>query len=136
MPSNNDRLTVRRLQHVSVPRPPGRDAHKRAVAFYQGLLGLQEIPKPSTFTNLDVTWFRLGDTEIHVYAHREDEPAPDSGAHFCLVVEDLPAARAQLEASGFSATVPTEIPGRPRFNIRDPFGNQIELTTIEGETGD
>jgi catechol 2,3-dioxygenase-like lactoylglutathione lyase family enzyme len=131
MTTNNHHLAVRRLQHVSVPRPPGRDAHDRAVAFYQDLLGLPEIPKPSTFTDIDVTWFRLGDTEIHVYAQAETESSPDSDAHFCLVVEDLQAARAQLEAAGYSATVPTAIPGRPRFNIRDPFGNQIEVTTLE-----
>lgn len=127
------RLAVRRLQHVSVPRPPGPEAHERAVAFYQGLLGLKAVPKPSTFTDLDVTWFQLGDTEIHVYAHGEDEPPPDSGAHFCLVVEDLEAARSQLEGAGYTCTVPTPIPGRPRFNTRDPFGNGIELTVIEDE---
>src|SRR5437588_7687409 len=124
-PADSERMAVRRLQHVSVPRPPGHEAHQRAVAFYQDLLGLKEIPKPSTFTEIDVTWFELGDTEIHVYAQSTDEPPPESGAHFCLVVEDLFAARAQLEVSGYACTVPTEIPGRPRFNTHDPFGNQI-----------
>ena len=33
-----------RLQHVSVPRPPGSDQRTRA--FYGALLGLQEIPAP------------------------------------------------------------------------------------------
>lgn len=125
-------ITVRRLQHVSVPRLPGSDAHRRAVDFYQGLLGLKEIPKPSTFTDIDVTWFQIGDAEIHVYASDAGGPAPAGGAHFCLVVEDLRVARQQLEAAGYACTVPTEIPGRPRFNSHDPFGNQIEFTVIEG----
>ena len=125
-------MTVRRLQHVSVARPPGREGHRRAVAFYQDLLGLREIPKPSTFTDdVDVTWFQLGDTEVHLYARGEAEPAPDSDAHFCLVVEDLQAARSRLEAAGYACSVPIEIPGRPRFNSSDPFGNQIEFTVIE-----
>lgn len=125
-------MTACRLQHVSVPRPSGQDAHRRAVIFYEGLLGLKEIPKPSTFTNIDVTWFQLGDTEIHVYALDGDESRPDSGAHFCLVVEDLPAARQRLEAASYECTVPPAIPGRPRFYSHDPFGNQIEFTVIEG----
>lgn len=132
---NSDRrhlpLIARRLQHVSVPRPPGNDAHQRAVDFYRGLLGLKEIPKPSTFTDIDVTWFQIGDTEIHVYASAAGGPAPASGAHFCLVVEDVEVARERLEAAGYACTVPTEIPGRPRFNSHDPFGNQIEFTVIE-----
>lgn len=130
-PNRSGHLTVRRLQHVSVPRPPGNDAHQRAVAFYQDLLGLKEIPKPSTFTDIDVTWFLLGDTEIHVYASDTGEPGPDSGAHFCLVVADLPAARRALETAGYLCSVPAKIPGRPRFNSHDPFGNQIEFTVIE-----
>lgn len=129
----SSQIVIRRLQHVSVPRPGGREGHDVAVAFYEGVLGLPEIPKPSTFTDIDVTWFRVGDSEIHVYAQEGEEPAPENGAHFCLVVADLAAARGRLERAGFSCAVPTEIPGRPRFNIRDPFGNGIEFTTIESE---
>lgn len=79
-----------------------------------------------------MAWFQIGDTEIHVYAADGDEPLPDSGAHFCLVVADLPAARQKLEAAGHRCSVPTKIPGCPRFNSHDPFGNQIEFTVIEG----
>ncbi len=125
---------VRRLQHVSVPRPGGSEAHRRAVAFYQDLLGLKEIPKPSTFTDIDVTWFQIGDSEIHVYASGADEPLPHSGPHFCLVVADLQSARVRLEAAGHECAVPTEIPGRPRFNTQDPWGNQIEITVIERDS--
>lgn len=126
-------IAVRRLQHVSVPRPPGSDAHRRTVAFYQDLLGLKEIPKPSTFTDIEVTWFQIADCELHVYAADQDEPPPYSGAHFCLVVEDLQAARDRLQTAGYGCSVPTEIPGRPRFNTRDPWGNQIEITVIESD---
>jgi hypothetical protein len=27
----------------------------------------------------------------------------------------------------------TPIPGRPRFFVRDPFGNLLEITTLEGD---
>lgn len=123
--------TVERLHHVSIPRPPGDAAHRRAIAFYEGVLGLRHISKPSTFTDIDVTWFALGNTEVHLYAREADDPAPAPGAHFCLIVADLTAMRARLESLGHDCTTPTPIPGRPRFNSHDPFGNQIEFTALE-----
>jgi catechol 2,3-dioxygenase-like lactoylglutathione lyase family enzyme len=125
-------IRVQRLQHVSVPRPPGPEAHKRSVAFYCGLLGLEEVPKPRTFTEIDVTWFRIGDCEIHVFAAEPNAGMVHPGSHFCLVAEDLAATRAGLEAAGYETHDTAPIPNRPRFNVRDPFGNLIELTHIEG----
>ena len=37
-------MTVLRIDHVQVAAPPGCEAAARA--FYGGLLGLEEIPKP------------------------------------------------------------------------------------------
>ncbi len=126
-------MHVQRLHHTSVPRPPGEEAHKRAVQFYAGVLGLEEIPKPRTFTDIEVTWFRLGDDEIHVYAMNPNEQVPHNEAHFCLTVEDLQATRDRLEAAGFPCDDTVPIPHRPRFYTRDPFGNEIEITTIQGD---
>jgi catechol 2,3-dioxygenase-like lactoylglutathione lyase family enzyme len=56
-----------------------------------------------------------------------------SGRHYCLAVDDLDALRARLEAAGVSVVNDIPIPGRPRFFARDPFGNLIEFTTIEGD---
>lgn len=126
-------MTVKRVQHVSVPRPPGREAHDRAVAFYQSVLGLPEIPKPRTFVTIEVTWFQVGDDEIHVYALAPGEQAPHNAAHFCLEVDDLASTRRTLEEAGFDCEDAVPIPHRPRFYTRDPFGNQIEITTIQGD---
>lgn len=126
-------MRVLRLQHVSVTRPSGRDAHERAVGFYQGILGIPEVPKPSTFGDIEVTWFRQGDDEIHVVAIRPDEHPAHTAAHFCLAVDDLASLRARLERAGHPCEEAVPIPGRPRFMSHDPFGNLIEFTTIEGE---
>ena len=126
-------IRIQRLQHISVPRPPGPEAHSRAVAFYSGLLGLEEVPKPRTFTDIDVTWFRIGDCEIHTFAAHPGDGIVHPGSHFCLVVEDLAGTRATLEAAGFETSDTAPIPNRPRFNTRDPFGNLIEFTHIEGD---
>ena len=124
---------IPRLQHVSLPRPPGSDDAARA--FYGGLLGLTEIEPPPTLPGLDLIWYQLGDaTELHLFA--EGPMGQDhSGRHFCLAVEDVVALRARLEQAGVSVVGDIPIPGRPRFFVRDPFGNLIEITTIEGDTG-
>ncbi len=123
-------MQVLRTQHVSVPRPPGRDAESQAVDFYAGILGLRELPKPPTFANLDVTWFAVGDTELHVFA---SDRGPHPGSHFCLQVEDLRSTRRHLESAGVACHETDPIPHRPRFMIHDPFGNAIEITQIAGD---
>lgn len=123
-------IRIVRTQHVSVPRPHGEDARRRAVAFYSGLLGLREIPRPATFGDLDVTWFRIGDTELHVFG---TEGHAHPGSHFCLQVDDLRTARRDLEAAGVPCRETDRIPNRPRFMIADPFGNSIEVTEIVGD---
>ncbi len=115
-----------RVQHVSIPRPPGSDEATRA--FYGALLGLEEIPAPSSIAHLDVIWYRLGDVELHLFA--EEPHADPSGRHVCIEVEDLEATRARLIAAGYAPEDTIAIPGRPRFFCRDPFGNRIEFTTI------
>lgn len=120
-----------RLQHVSIARPPGSSVQARA--FYGDLLGLDEIPPPRSLAALDLIWYRLdSDTELHIFV---EEPVGQdrSGRHFCLAVDDLLATRARCEAAGLTVVGDVPIPGRPRFFVRDPFGNLIELTTIEDD---
>jgi catechol 2,3-dioxygenase-like lactoylglutathione lyase family enzyme len=126
-------MTVVRLQHASVPRPPGQQSATRAVEFYAGVLGMEHIPKPETFGAIDVLWFRCGDDEVHVYAAEPGVPRPDSGAHFCLVVDDLGGARSRIQDAGCRYEEAVPVPNRPRFYTWDPFGNQIEITTIAGD---
>jgi catechol 2,3-dioxygenase-like lactoylglutathione lyase family enzyme len=120
-----------RLQHITIGRPPGADDAARA--FYGGVLGLHEIPPPDALATLQLIWFRLGnETELHITI---DEPSGQdhSGRHFCLAVDDLFAVRDRLEEAGVAVVGDTPIPGRPRFFVRDPFGNLIEVTSIEGD---
>ena len=126
-------MRIERIQHASVPRPSGDAALAQAVYFYRDVLGCEELPKPSTFDDVDVAWFACGDDEIHVLAIEETFPLRHGGAHFCLVCDDLNGMRNRLEAAGFRCVDNTPIPNRPRFSTFDPFGNQIEITTIQGD---
>jgi catechol 2,3-dioxygenase-like lactoylglutathione lyase family enzyme len=116
-----------RLQHVSISAPAGaRDAVR---AFYGDLLGLEERDVPPKLDPAEFVWFRVGgDLELHVMLRGGP---PEDARHFCLVTEELEAARVRLEAAGVEASDPTEIVGRPRFFCRDPFGNMVELARIE-----
>lgn len=120
--------TVQRVQHVSLPRPRGSDDQARR--FYGGLLGLDEIIPPASLSALELIWFRLGDTELHLFLGEE---VPErAAAHVCLAVDDLEGVRSRLETGGVPVLPDIPIPNRPRFFVRDPFGNLIELTTILG----
>lgn len=119
-----------RLQHISIPRPPGSDDVTRA--FYRDVLGLEEKSVPTSIKPLDLIWFKLGeDAELHVFA---ESPAEDaSGRHFCLIVDDLEGMREKLVSAGYEPWNPETIHGRPRFFCRDPFGNIIEFAMIEDD---
>jgi len=124
----NEMGRVQRLQHVSVPRPRG--SADQARRFYGGILGLEEIAVPATLAHLDLVWYRLGDDELHLF---EDERGVGHAAqHFCLQVDDVDALRRRLAAAGVAIGEEPEILNRPRFSVRDPFGNLIEVTTILG----
>ncbi|MFZ9858010.1 MAG: VOC family protein [Roseiflexaceae bacterium] len=116
------------FHHVSVPRPPGPESATTARLFYIDLIGLREIPVPESLQALDLVWFGVGDGELHLYAETQ---SAGLGRHFCLHVDDQAALRAKLTAAGVTCTDTIAIPGRPRFFCTDPFGNSIEITTIQ-----
>lgn len=120
-------MTNARIQHVSIPRPLGSDSQARA--FYGDLLGLTEVPPPSSLSG--VIWYRLGDTELHLFCQDEDDGV--LARHLCIEVKDLEGVRERLTAGGYQAEDTTAIPGRPRFFCLDPFGNRLEFTKIEGD---
>ncbi|MFN8466800.1 MAG: VOC family protein [Caldilineaceae bacterium] len=120
-----------RLQHVTISRPPGGDAAART--FYGGVLGLTEVAPPRSLASLDLIWYRLaGETELHILVE-EPMGQDHTGRHFCLAVDDVVDLRARLDAAGITTVGDTPIPGRPRFFVRDPFGNLIEITSIEDD---
>lgn len=117
-----------RLQHVAIARPPETDGAARA--FYSDLLGLTEVTPPASLQSLGVLWYQIGaGSELHIFV---EEPLGQdhSGRHFCLAVEDVEALRLRLIAAGIRVAADVPIPDRPRYFVRDPFGNLIELTTV------
>lgn len=97
----------------------------RARAFYLGVLGLEEIPKPKTF-DFVALWFRLGDGQT---LHLLQKPQADtrSPRHFALRVPDATAAREHFRAHGVDIQETGPIPFCDRFFVSDPDGNRIEI---------
>lgn len=125
-------MNIHRLHHTSIPMPPGGNDDARR--FYTGVLGLREIPPPSSLRKDRLVWFSVSDDgdEIHLLTVDDFQPNTN-GQHLCLVVDDLAAARQALESAGLHVGEEPEIAFRPRFSFQDPFGNKIEITEINGD---
>jgi catechol 2,3-dioxygenase-like lactoylglutathione lyase family enzyme len=111
------------LHHVQLAMPA--DSEVAAVAFYGGVLGFQQVPKPAALAGRGGVWFRSGGLELHLGV--EDEHRPSAKAHPALLVEELEDLRARLAASGHEAIDDVDLPGFRRCHVRDPFGNRLEL---------
>ncbi len=122
---------VKRLQHTSVPMPPGGEEQARS--FYGGALGMREIPKPSTLKN-NLVWFAANDhgDEVHVF-QEENMGSHSTAQHLCLEVDDIEAFGARLLEHGYTPRTAEVIHNRPRLFVRDPFDNLVELVEIRGQ---
>jgi catechol 2,3-dioxygenase-like lactoylglutathione lyase family enzyme len=118
----------RGIDHVQVAIPSGGEDLARA--FYAGVLGLTEVPKPPELAARGGAWFEAGATRVH--AGVEAEFVPARKAHPALLVAGL---RAFVAARRLEVAWSDEIPGVDRCHLHDPFGNRIELVDA-GDAGD
>lgn len=116
--------TVRRLHHAQITVPRG--AQTAARAFYCGVLGLKEIPKPASLAGRGGFWISLGDVEIHV-ATEEGVERSRTKTHLAYEVDDVAGWEKVLRGHGIEIGESVPIPGYARFEFRDPFGNRVEL---------
>jgi catechol 2,3-dioxygenase-like lactoylglutathione lyase family enzyme len=126
---------VARLQHVGLLVSD----LERSRRFYAGALGLEEVPRPDSFTFAGA-WFRFDGTEIHLLAAADTtgaagvlEPGPSAvsglASHVAFEVDDLGRACARLAEHGV-ALVGGPMPrgdGVTQVFFRDPDGYVLEL---------
>lgn len=103
--------------------PRGGEADARA--FYGGVLGMTEQPKPEHLARRGGAWFRSGEAEVHLGV--EDDFRPAKKAHPALLVANLQALIYRCVAAGFAVSTDEPLPGYDRAYVADPFGNRIEL---------
>ncbi|MFM2483481.1 VOC family protein [Celerinatantimonas yamalensis] len=112
------------INHVQVTIPFGTEEDARY--FYCDVLGLTEIEKPNVLKKNGGIWLQLGSLQVHLGCENNDHRA-DSKAHIAYNVSDLDMFRAKFDKLGVKIYENTQIEGFKRFDIRDPFGNRIEL---------
>ena len=111
------------IDHVQLAMPAGEE--DRARAFYAGLLGMVELPKPPELAKRGGCWFASGHVQIHLGVEGDFRPARK--AHPALRCRDYSGLISHLQAAGVEVKQDTNIPGVRRGHISDPFGNRIEL---------
>lgn len=115
------------IDHVQLSIPPGEE--DRARAFYVGLLGFTEAPKPESLAGRGGAWFESGALKLHLGA--EPDMRPMKKAHPGLLVRGLSELVGKLQSAGVTVTFEPPLPGYDRAHILDPFGNRIELLEIK-----
>lgn len=103
-------------------------AEDAARAFYVGLLGMAELPKPPALATRGGCWFASGRAQIHLGVEADFRPARK--AHPALLCADFEGLRDRLRSSGVEINDDENIPGVRRCHISDPFGNRIELIAV------
>ncbi|MEU2928564.1 VOC family protein [Streptomyces sp. NPDC007251] len=124
------------LDHVQLAAPPGSEDALRA--YYAGVLGMTEIPKPPALAARGGCWFQAGAVQLHLGV--EDAPAgggechwrPAKKAHPGLRVTGIEAYAARLAARGAPVTWDDNLPGHLRFYSEDPVGNRLEFLEPAG----
>jgi catechol 2,3-dioxygenase-like lactoylglutathione lyase family enzyme len=112
------------LDHVQVAMPRG--AEEVARAFYAGLLGMTELPKPPVLAARGGCWFTSGAAVLHLGV--EEPFSPARKAHPAFLTEDIGKLQAALTAAGYECMRSDgEIPDVRRFHTHDPFGNRVEF---------
>jgi catechol 2,3-dioxygenase-like lactoylglutathione lyase family enzyme len=112
------------LHHVNVTAPAELEA--AAKHFYASVLGLKQIPKPAT-SRQSGAWYEIGENQLHLSVEDEARGQLSSG-HICFAISDLTEAEQKFRDAGVEIIPdPRPNPKSPRFYVRDPGGNLLEI---------
>lgn len=111
------------LHHAQVAVPKGAEDISRA--YYVGVLGMTELPKPPVLAARGGCWFAAGGLEIHTGV--EEPFVPARKAHPAILVTDIDELVAALTAAGHGVTWDESIPDKRRLHTFDPHGNRLEF---------
>ncbi|CAL9311866.1 glyoxalase [Streptomyces sp. SudanB52_2052] len=111
------------VDHVQLAAPPGSEERPRA--YYVGVLGVTEVPKPPALARRGGCWFRAGSVRLHLGIEEDFRAA--GKAHPGLRVTGIDAYAARPASHGAPLTRDSALPGHRRFYTRDPVGNRLEF---------
>ena len=117
-------MTILSIDHVQIAMPVGDEEQARA--FYVGVLGFTEIPKPEELAKRGGVWFLSQNVQLHLGVEADLRPARK--AHPAFLVSDLDELIAKVKDAGYKTdTSQPPLEGYQRAHVFDPFGNRIEL---------
>ena len=116
-------MKAKRILHVSVNVAGCSEESQR---FYGTFLGLADAERPE-IPGVPGSWFKAGEAQVHLVGLSPmGSPIDPSGPHFCVAVEDIAEARAELDA-GSVPYVEAKQGDVVQIWITDPAGNVVEL---------
>jgi catechol 2,3-dioxygenase-like lactoylglutathione lyase family enzyme len=116
-------VSLEAIDHVQVAIPRGGEGAARA--FYDGLLGLTEQPKPANLAARGGAWFESPAVKVHCGVEEPFRPARK--AHIAFRVDDVARMARLARAAGYEVADDEPLPGHERIYIYDPFGNRLEF---------
>jgi glyoxylase I family protein len=121
-------IAIDTLHHVSVVVTDLAAAR----AFYGGLLGLRELPRPPF--DFVGAWYALGDRQLHLIVHppgrtlRGTSDIDSMDGHFAVRVADLDETLAYLRSRGLAVRESRQnVTQWAQLYVTDPDGNVIEF---------
>lgn len=111
------------IHHIQLAMPPGGE--DKARAFYAGVLGIPEVPKPANLAKRGGCWFERGELRVHLGVEADFRPARK--AHPAFLIEGLAELTRVLRSAGYEPKTDEPLEGYDRIYVDDPFGNRIEL---------
>jgi hypothetical protein len=111
------------LDHIQLAMPPGGEGAARA--FWCGIVGLAELPKPAALRDRGGLWLRLDGSELHLGVQPNFTPA--TKAHPGFVTSDIATLATLLVEAQHPIDWDTALNDRRRFFTEDPFGNRLEF---------
>lgn len=116
-------MSILCLDHIQLAMPPGGEDAARA--FFGGVLGMIEDPKPEPLASRGGCWFSMGPVRLHLGV--EADFSSQLKAHPAFLAADLEVVAESMEAAGHAVKWDTALPDRQRFYVADPFGNRLEF---------
>jgi catechol 2,3-dioxygenase-like lactoylglutathione lyase family enzyme len=121
------KFQVAHVDHVQIAAPEGCEAAARE--FYDAVLGMKEIEKPSVLRARGGCWFLCGSQQLRIGVERDFRPAKK--AHPAFAVFNLHELREALTRRGVPAASDDNLPGERRLYAEDPWGNWLEFIEIQ-----
>src|SRR5271156_2364415 len=117
-------MRIMGLDHVQLAMSPGGEDLARA--FYNGALGIPEVPKPPDLAKRGGCWFERGELKIHLGVETDFRPARK--AHPALLVADLHALTEKLKSSGYVLQEDEPLEGYHRIYVDDRQSHRADGT--------